>query len=235
MGPMSLGADAAPIPLGGPKQRAVLAKLALTLGQAVSAEELIELVWPDSVRPAQPRRTLQVYIANLRKLLRLRALDIAGSGSAYRLVADRASVDVTVFHDLVAEAASWSEDDPLAALAAYEAAEGLWRGRALTDVVTEISGLEAAAQRLDDERVQASEQRLGLAVRHGDVAAAVIELQALVDAEPWRELAAVHLMLGLYRQGRQADALAVAATTRRRLVDDLGLDPSHALRAAEQP
>lgn len=55
MGPMSLGADEAPIPLGGPKQRAVLAKLVLTLGQAVSAEELIELVWPDSVRPAQPR------------------------------------------------------------------------------------------------------------------------------------------------------------------------------------
>jgi DNA-binding SARP family transcriptional activator len=125
MGPMSLGADEAPIPLGGPKQRAVLAKLVLTLGQAVSAEELIEWVWPDSVRPAQPRRTLQVYIANLRKLLRLRALDIAGSWSAYRLVADWASVDVTAFHDLVAEAASWSEDDPLAALAAYEAAEGL--------------------------------------------------------------------------------------------------------------
>src|SRR4051794_20634012 len=80
-GPIQLGTDDAPVPLGGPKQRAVPAKLALAIGQAVSADELIDLVWGDGPQPAQQRRTLQVYIANLRKLLRLRSLDIAGTGA----------------------------------------------------------------------------------------------------------------------------------------------------------
>ncbi len=222
------------MPLGGPKQRAVLAKLALALGQAVTADELIDLVWGDGPRPAQPRRTLQVYVANLRKLLRLRSLDIAGTGSDYRLVAARASVDVTTFEDLVAEAGQLADDDPRAALALHEAANELWRGRALSDLVADVGGLEAAALRLDQQHLQAVEQRLGLAVRHGDLTTAVVELEALVAAEPWREHAVVHLMVGLYRQGRQTEALAVAAATRRRLVDELGLDPSPALREAEQ-
>ena len=175
-----------------------------------------------------------MYIANLRKLLRVRALDIAGSGADYRLVAARDAVDVTVFEDLVAEAGQLADDHPVDALALHEAARELWRGRALSDLVTEIAGLEGDALRLDEQRLHAAEQRLGLAVRYGDRDAAVVELEAMIAAEPWRELAVAHLMVGLYGQGRQADALAVGAAARARLVDELGLDPSPVLRDVEQ-
>ncbi len=234
LGPLQLGPMDGRVPLGGPKQRAVLARLALGVGQAVPADELIELLWPDGVGPAQPRRTLQVYIANLRKLLRVQALDIAGSGAGYRLVAARDAVDITVFEDLVAEAGQLADDHPVDALALHEAARELWRGRALSDLVIEIAGLERDALRLDEQRVHAAEQRLGLAVRYGDRTAAVVELEAMIAAEPWREQAIAHLMVGLYGLGRQADALAVGAAARARLVDELGLDPSPVLRDVEQ-
>lgn len=234
LGPMQLGPDHARVALGGRKQRAVLAALALQLGRSVSADELVDLLWSTGPQPSQPRRTLQVYVANLRKLLRPHTLDIAAAGLGYRLVAGRSSVDAALFADLVAEASELSREDPERALALHEEAAALWRGRALSDLADEFVDLEEAGQRLDEQRLTANELRLGLAVRYGDVDRAVAELAELVDAEPWRERAVASLMIGCFRQGRQADALAVATTARSRLVDELGLEPSPLLRETEQ-
>ena len=73
-----------------------------------------------------------------------------------RLVAARDAVDVTVFEDLVAEAGQLADDHPVDALALHEAARELWRGRALSDLVTEIAGLEGDALRLDEQRLHAA-------------------------------------------------------------------------------
>lgn len=234
LGPMQLGPDDAPVALGGRKQRAVLALLALQLGRSISADDLVELVWGTGPRPGQPRRALHVYVANLRRLLRPHSLDIAAAGQGYRLVASRASVDVTLFEDLVAEAADSTDHDPQHALALYDQANEIWRGPALADLADEIDGLDEPAQRLNDLRATVTELRLGLAVRFGDLDRAVDELVGIVDADPWRERAVSSLMIGRFRQGRRADALAVAASTRARLADELGLDPSPLLRATEQ-
>ena len=234
LGPVQLGPIDGHVPFGGPKQRAVLASWPSASARRYPPTSSSSCCGPTSSGRPTPAEHSRCTSPTCASCSRIRALDIAGSGADYRLVAARDAVDVTVFEDLVAEASHLADDHPVDALALHQAARELWRGRALSDLVTEIAGLEGDALRLDEQRLHAAEQRLGLAVRYGDRDAAVVELEAMIAAEPWRELAVAHLMVGLYGQGRQADALAVGAAACARLVDELGLDPSPVLRDVEQ-
>ena len=164
LGPVQLGPIDGHVPLGGPKQRAVLAKLALGVGQAYPPTSSSSCCGPTGSGRPTPAEHCRCTSPTCASCSRVRALDIAGSGADYRLVAARDAVDVTVFEDLVAEAGHLADDHPVDALALHEAARELWRGRALSDLVTEIAGLEGDALRLDEQRLHAAEQRLGLAV-----------------------------------------------------------------------
>ena len=122
---------------------------------------------------------------------------------------------------------------PKDALAALTSALELWRGAALGDVAYEEFA-HAEAERLEELRLVATEERIDadLALGHHD--RLVPELESLVAKHPLRERLRAQQMLALYRAGRQAEALAVYSETRKRLVEELGIEPGHSLRELEQ-
>src|SRR5262249_10679733 len=124
-------------------------------------------------------------------------------------------------------------EDPPAAAEQLGEAMALWRGSPLADFTYE-SFAQSEIRRLDELRLEALEDRIDADLtlgRHEDV---VAELEHLAEANPLRERMQAHLMLALYRSGRQADALAAYQRTRRHFVDELGLEPSPPLHELEQ-
>ena len=219
-----------PVVLGGRRRGAVLAVLALRAPRSVSRFELVEAVWGDDP-PASAVNAVQVHVSALRKALGADAIETVGDG--YRLGGGVAT-DVAAFDAAVLESTDQlARGQPAAAAERLHRALGLWRGPPL-------AGLEDApfagpeVQRLLEARLRAIEQRIeaDLAVgRHREV---IGELGALVTQHPLREGLRGLLMRALYRSGRQADALAVFDQARRVLRDELGVDPSPALRELHQ-
>ena len=106
---------------------------------------------------------------------------------------------------------------------------GLWRGAPLADLTFEAFAQADIAQ-LEEQRLAALETRVAAdldAARHADL---VGELRQLVADNPTRERLAGQLMLALYRCGRQAEALQAYQDARRRLVEDIGVEPGPELR-----
>jgi WD40 repeat protein/DNA-binding SARP family transcriptional activator len=239
LGPLEVLNDhGRPLVLGGAKQRALLAVLLLHAGQVVSADRLIDELWGEDP-PETARSVLQVYVANLRKVLEpARSKRTASSllktqPPGYLLDLDGHALDLDRFEVIVGEGR--------AALAAGQASEaasllggalGLWRGPGLGDVALLGRGQGAVAQ-LEERRLAALEDRieadLALA-RHREL---VGELETLVAEHPLRERLWGQLMLALYRSGRQADALAAFQRARDKLVEELGIEPGAELRELE--
>ena len=212
-----------PLPLGGHRQRAVLARLLLDANRVVPTDSLIDALWGDDP-PATSVKTLQKYLSELRKVLgsRLRT-DPAG----YVVTAD--DLDASRLERLVADARrARSAGDLEGAAAQLAAARALWRGPVLADFDESFVAAERA--RLDELRVAAAEQQLELDLALGRHREATGELSELVGAYPLRERLWSLLMLALYRSGRQADALRAYERVRRLLREELGLDPSPELR-----
>jgi predicted ATPase/DNA-binding SARP family transcriptional activator len=204
-----------------PSVRAVLARLAMSPGRVVSADALTDALWGEDL-PADAANALQVRVSKLR-----RALATAGFGGGlivtrapgYLLALPADAVDAHRFETAAA--------DP--SLTGLEEALRLWRGPALADVGdTEWSRAERT--RLDELRLGAEENRLELLIDAGRHAEALADLDRLAGEHPLRERLHRLLMLALYRSGRQADALAAEQRLRRRLADELGIDPSPELR-----
>ena len=147
----------------------------------------------------------------------------------YRLAVPPDAVDVARFGELVAAASG--AGDPRAGHALLGQALGLWRGQALADV-QELPFAGPAAHRLAERRAAAVEERARLALLLGEPAAEIDPLTAQLDAAPLRETTAALLARVLHAAGRQADALGVLDRTRRRLVEDLGVDPGAELDEA---
>src|SRR5439155_12364682 len=152
----------------------------------------------------------------------------------YRLVIEPHSVDLFEFIRLSEEGrTTLAAGDAAAGADSLRAALALWRGPPLADLPWEPFA-QAEIVRLDELRLAALEDRIDadLALgRHGQL---IGELEGLVAEHPLRERLRGQLMLALYRAGRQADALAVYQRARRTLVDELGLEPSEALRKLER-
>ena len=221
LGPLEVDAGEGPVPLGGPKQRAVLANLLVRANEVVPADTLIDEVWGDEP-PGQARNTLQTYVSNLRKVLGDGMLE--GRAPGYVLVVDPLAVDATRFDALVREARKTMPIDPKVAIDSLDDALAMWRGPALADVAER--SLLAEAARLDETRIGAQEERIGALLSTGLAARAIGELEPLLAAHPLRERLWEQLMLALYREGRQADALAAFQRARELLADELGIDPS---------
>ena len=226
LGPVEVSAGNGLIPLGGPKQRAVLAHLLLRANQLIPTEVLIDQVWGEEP-PEAARNTLQGYASHLRKALGPGRLE--GSRAGYVLQADPSEVDAHRFRSLVHDARRLAPIEPKAAVVAFDEALALWRGPAFADLAEERS-LLAEAARLDELQLDAMEDRAEAMLTLGRHADLIGDLERLTTDHPLRERAWGQLMLALYRTSRQAEALAAFDRARRILADELGIDPSPELR-----
>ncbi|MGW2218595.1 AfsR/SARP family transcriptional regulator [Nonomuraea sp. NPDC001684] len=218
------------IPLGPPRQRAALALLALDADRLVSVNRLIEGLWGERP-PAGARNLVQGYVSRLRPLLAATGVTIAYRPRGYQLGLDPGQVDVHEFRTAVTRARAGETAERQAT--GLRRALTLWRGEPLTGV----SGgelLDRLRDALAEERLGAVEECLDAEVRAGRAAVLVPELIALVAEHPFREGLVGLLMLALCRAGRRVDALERYERTRRRLTEELGLDPGPELRQLHQ-
>lgn len=221
-----------PIPLGGPRQRAVLVALALHAGEVVSTDRLVDEVW-DGEPPASAVRTLQRYLSHLRKALDGTVVALESRAEGYVLLADPDDIDARRFERLAVQGSAVLDADPEAASRLLAEALDLWAGPALGDLAGEPFARIEAAQ-LDELRLVAIERRFEAELACGCAAEAVPPLERLVAEHPLREAARALLMRALHQSGRTADALRAYEDGRRTLAEELGLDPGRALRDLEQ-
>jgi YVTN family beta-propeller protein len=230
LGPLEVGEGERRLPLGGQRQRALLALLLLHANEVVSRDRLIDEVWGEEP-PATVDNAVQVYVSRLRKLLQSGngGGSLSREGNGYLLTIEPEQLDANRFQQLVRDGrrARAEGDDERAAVALCRALE-LWRGSPLGDLpLGEFAQAEIA--RLEELRLSALEDRIEADLARGKDVDLVPELEALVAEHPYRERLRASLMLALYRSGRQADALDAYARTRTAL-DELGLEPREELR-----
>ncbi len=221
---------------GGPRQRAVLALLALSANHTVSVDRLIDDLWDEHAALRQPRNNVQVYVSSLRRVLRpvRDSMWITGEGSGYRLVAAPDTIDYAQFRDLAASGRRQLEQgSTIAAATALHSALELWSGELTQDLGTQFDVFAGAAERASGERLDALELRMTADLQLDRAATLVTDLQRLTTSHPMRERLWWLLMTALYRVGRQADALRTYQLARQSLADEAGLDPGPELRALE--
>ncbi|MEV0660034.1 BTAD domain-containing putative transcriptional regulator [Actinomadura luteofluorescens] len=218
------------IALKGPRHRAVLARLIVARGRVVPVSRIVDDLWADP--PSDAVGAVRTFVAALRRVLEPdrpprtppRLLVTEGPGYALRTEA----VDAWRFERVVA-----SERPPAELAAALDEALGWWRGPAYAEFADE-PWARAEHSRLAELRLRAVERKAEARLAQGLAAEAIPDLDAHVTDHPWREDAWRLLALALYRTGRQGDALAVLQRARRLLVEELGLDPSPAMRRLEE-
>ncbi|WP_329244321.1 AfsR/SARP family transcriptional regulator [Streptomyces canus] len=216
---------------GSPQQRALLAALLLREGRTATAAELIDALWGEEP-PSQALAAVRTYASRLRKILDPGILVSESGGYAIRGLGEDA-LDLVAAQELSTEAEkARSAGDLCHARDALTRALALWDGEVLAGVPGPYA--EAQRVRLQEWRLQLLETRLDMDLEQGCHAEAVSELTALTAEHPLRERLRELLMLALYRSGRQAEALAVYADTRRLLADELGVDPRPGLRELQQ-
>jgi len=231
LGPVRARRGTEQLSTGSPQQRALLAALLLREGRTATAGELIDALWGEEP-PSQALAALRTYASRLRKVLDPGVLVSESGGYAVRGLAEGA-LDLAVAQDLAAEAEkARGAGDLCHAREVLDRALHLWDGETLAGVPGPYA--EAQRVRLEEWRLQLLESRLDMDLEQGCHAEAVAELTALTAAHPLRERLRELLMLALYRSGRQAEALAVYADTRRLLADELGVDPRAGLRELQQ-
>ncbi|MFD8794168.1 AfsR/SARP family transcriptional regulator [Streptomyces vinaceus] len=230
LGPIRAWRGGEALPSGTPQQRALLAALLLRGGRTATAPELIDAIWGEDP-PQQALATIRTYASRLRKVLAPGMLVTESGGYAIHTPAD--ALDLGTARGLAADAEqARGAGDRTLARTLLDRALDLWDGEPLAGVPGPHADTERT--RLQEWRLQLLETRLDLDLEVGHHAEAVSELTALTAAHPLRERLRELLMLALYRSGRQAEALAVYADTRRLLADELGVDPRPELAALQQ-
>ena len=228
LGPMEVVSGTQRLALGGPKQRLVLGILAAARRRTVTLDELVDGLWPEGPQ-AQPRKTIQVYITRLRRTFGADADAIRSDAAGYRLDTSALPTDADLFEADLDAVASELDDD--AAVALLRTALGRWRGDAFVDL-RDCPAIVPVAVRLDELRLNAMQDLFEREVRRNP-RGVISELEQAVEANPLHEGFAAQLMTAQYRAGRQADALATYQALRRRLGEELGLDPGPAVRDLE--
>jgi ABC-type transport system substrate-binding protein/DNA-binding SARP family transcriptional activator len=219
LGPVEAHLDGRSIALGAPKQRAVLAMLALRLGHSVSTDRLAEGLWGEHPPPSAPKM-VQLYVSHLRRVLDGDGAEIVTHGRGYELRLADGEVDAIRFERLIAEERG-------------REALALWRGEPLADLTDEPFA-PPEIRRLGELRLRAAEQAIDAdlaAGRHADV---IGELDALIDDHPLTERLRAQRMLALYRCGRQAEALEAYRAARAVLVEEIGVEPGAELRSLHE-
>lgn len=220
LGPLEVVDGGRFLPLGGARQRAMLALLLTRPNEVVSTDRLIDELW-GAEAPRTALNTVQYYVSQLRKLLGAERIVTRPPGYAIRV--ERGELDLERFELLLERGDAEALREALA----------LWRGPALADFVYERFAREAIV-RLEELRLVAHERRVEADLERGRGAELVAELEQLIAVHPLRERLRGQLMLALYRSGRQAEALAVYQDTRTTLVEELGIEPGPPLQELER-
>lgn len=224
LGPLEAAVDGVRLPLGGQKQRALLAVLLLRANEVVSTDFLVDALWGEHP-PRTATTSLQNSVSALRKLIGADLLVTQPPG--YRLAVDPESVDLVRFERLVASA---RQLDAVERGIGLREALALWRGEPLAEISFEPFAV-AEARRLEELRLAAFEELFDAELAAGRASEIVPELESLAARHPLRERLRGQLMHALYDVGRQAEALAVYQDVRRLLVEELGLEPGPQLQA----
>ena len=231
LGPLEVQDEGRLVPLGGTKQRAVLAILLVNRGEVVSVDRLADELWGDQP-PDTATKTVQVYVSRLRKELGQDVLLTRGGG--YLLDIEPAQLDAALFERLTDEGrAALERGEANTASDLLREALALWRGTPLGDLAYEPFAQSEIA-RLEELRLVALEHRVDADLELGEAATLIPELETLVREHPARERLRAQLILALYRSGRQSDALASYRDARRTLVEELGIEPGRELRELER-
>src|SRR5262252_6526444 len=231
LGPLHVEDGGRPITIGGVRQRAVLADLVLHTNEVVPSEQLLVELWGED-SPPSAANALQAAISRLRRLLPPGRLITTAPGYMLRIFP--AELDAAQFEQLIFEGR-----DVLAAGAAAEAVQlldqamTLWRGPPLADFRYEPFA-QAEIARLEELQLACLEERNEAQLALGLAGALTAELGRMVADHPLRERLRGQLMLALYRSGRQAEALEVYREFRTVLAEELGLEPSSALRKLQE-
>ncbi|HEY1618899.1 MAG TPA: BTAD domain-containing putative transcriptional regulator [Streptosporangiaceae bacterium] len=232
LGPMAVRRDGVVVPVPRGSQRTVLAALLLGAGRVVPTGELAEALWGAAPVASAPV-TMRNYVKRLRRALGDPGQSVIVTQPPGYLIRG-ADLDVTRFEALLAGAGTAARGGAWAAAARQaEAALALCRGEPLADVPSDALVLREVP-RLAELRVQAAELGLEARLRLGQQAGVITELAALAAAHPLREHVHALLMLALYRDGRQADALAAYRRARRLLVTEIGAEPGAELTGLHQ-
>lgn len=231
LGPVALVDGEGGISVAGEKLRTLLALLAMTPGEPVSADALLDELWPDAGGPDRTN-ALQARVSALRKVVGAERVRLTAAGYVLDLPAD--DVDACRFEHLVDSGRQALDDaDEAVAAARLEEAIGLWSGDVAFADVPREGRVQLAAERLEDLLASAHESRVDADLALGRHEQVATELRTLVARYPLRERLREQLMLALYRGGRQADALAAYQDARHAFADELGLDPGPTLSALE--
>ncbi len=231
LGPVEVVGDDGPVTLAA-KHRCLLAALLVADGRSCTVDELVEALW-GAGPPASARKLVQVYVSQLRRALPDSVRIVTKQGS-YALAVEPDLVDASRFERLVTEsAAARREENHALALSLADQATRLWAGRAFGDLGYEAF-LQTEVERLEELRLVALEERIDAQVALGRSTEALGELLRLAAEHPLRERLHAQAMLALYRAGRQPEALETFAALRRRLDDDLGLEPGPELRELQR-
>lgn len=230
LGPIQVLEDGEPIDIGGPKPRTLVALLTARAGQTVSSDTLIDGLWGESV-PDAAVNTLQSYVSRLRKALGQST--IVSTGTGYQLDVADTAIDALRFESLVADARAVLQTDAAKSAALLDEALGLWRGHPFQDAAAD-NELRPEVTRLEELRLQATEDGIEAALALGRHEAVIGDIEAQLIDHPWRERLWGQLMTALYRSGRQGEALRAFQRAQRVLGDDLGIEPSPELRRLEE-
>src|SRR5215207_1802790 len=233
LGPLEVDEASRAIPIAGGRQRALLAILLVHANEPVSTDELIEGLWGEHA-PAAPRKGVQIQVSRLRKALGDCGARVVTRANGYLLHVEPGELDLDRCERLAHEAReALATDNPGQAAEQLREALALWRGPPLVDFVFD-SFAQAEIGRLEELRLGLLEDRIEADLDCGRHAELIGELEARVTQHPLRERVRRQFVLALYRAGRQAEALEAYRAARAILDEELGLEPTPALRELEQ-
>jgi DNA-binding SARP family transcriptional activator len=231
LGPLEALDGERQLPLGGARQRAVLAVLLLHANETLTRDVIVDELWGEDAPPTAAK-VLQNCVSALRK--ELPPETIRTVGGAYGITLEPGELDRDRFERLLADGrAALEAGDHADAADQFRRALALWRGAPLSDFSYE-GFAQDEIKRLEELHVAALEDRIEAELALGHHDELVPELEALVTMHPLRERLRGQLMLALYRAGRQAEALESYRAARRTLLAELGIEPGRALRELEQ-
>jgi len=220
LGPLEVVEGDRLLPLGGGRQRALLALLLTRPNEVVSTDRLVDELW-GTHPPKRAINTIQYYVSQLRKTLGADRIVTRPPGYLIRVEPDE--LDLVRFERLSDEGTAES----------LHAALEVWRGPALADLAYESFARDEAS-RLEELRLVVQERRIEADLESGHAAELVPELEQLIAEHPLQERLREQHMLALYRSGRQAEALTAYKAARSTLVEELGLEPGPKLQELER-
>lgn len=239
LGPLEVVVSGAPVAVGAAQQRIVLECLALRANSVVTSDFLVEAVWADHP-PAKPGPQLQVYVANLRRMLDpdrskgVASQRLASRPGGYVLAVAEDELDLLRFRAEVEAGELAVQAGDLAAGADYlREAVALFRGPIFPDLA-DIELFRPELDKLEESWLDIYQNLIEVELALGRHGSLVGELQSLVARQPYRERLWASLVLALYRSDRQAEALTACRDARRVFVEELGIDPGPRLRQLER-